>query len=107
VKDSNVVIVDDFIDSAETISYIANRVYNAGAKRIFVIASHAVLTPGSMQVIERSPIERVFVTNSLPLPSVRSEKVVQISISELVAIAIDTEHFKSRLIDEDYEIEFH
>lgn len=100
-------IVDDFIDSAETISYIANRVHNAGAKRIFVIASHGTFSPGTMQLIDRSPIERVYVTNSLPLPAVRSDKVVQVSIAELIAKSIYTEHFASRKVDEEYEIEFH
>ena len=107
MKDCNVVIIDDFIDSAETISYIANRVSHAGAKRIFVIASHAGFTSSSMQTIDRSPIEKVFVSNSLPLPSVRSNKVVQVNIAQLLANSIHTQHFESRMIDEDYEIEFH
>jgi ribose-phosphate pyrophosphokinase len=107
VNNCNVVIIDDFIDSAETISYIANRVHHAGAKRIFVIASHGTFSPRTMQVIDRSPIERVFVTNSLPLPSVRSDKVVQVSVANLIAQSIYTEQFASRKLNEDYEIEFH
>lgn len=100
-------IIDDFIDSAETISYIANRAHNDGAKRIFVIASHGTFSTGTMQVIDRSPIERVYVTNSLPLPAVRSDKVVQVSIADLIAKSIYTEQFASRKLNEDYEIEFH
>jgi ribose-phosphate pyrophosphokinase len=107
VNNSNVIIVDDFIDSAETISYIANRVRNAGAKRIFVIASHGTFSPRTMQVIDRSPIEKVFVTNSLPLSGVRSDKVVQVSVANLIAQSIYTEQFASRKISEEYEIEFH
>ncbi|CAE7655863.1 prs [Symbiodinium microadriaticum] len=107
VADAHVVIVDDIVDSGETISYIANRVKAEGAKRVFVVASHGVFTDTAMATIDRSPIEKVMVTNSLPPVNSTSNKVVQVSIAPLLARAIWTEHFKSRVIDEDYLIEFH
>mmetsp|Transcript_24356 Transcript_24356/g.35735 ORF Transcript_24356/g.35735 Transcript_24356/m.35735 type:complete len:396 (+) Transcript_24356:115-1302(+) len=107
VEGANVVIIDDIIDSGETISYIANRVKNAGAKRVFAIAFHGVFTVSAMQVIDRSPIEKVIVTNSLPLPAVHSSKIEQVSVAPLLAQVIWTEQYKSRTIDEEYEIEFH
>lgn len=104
---ANVVIVDDIVDSGETVSYIANRVMKEGAKRVFVIASHGVFTDTAIHTIDESPIEKVIVTNSLPAMSPGSSKVVQVSIAPLLARAIWTEHFKSRKVDEDYVIEFH
>jgi ribose-phosphate pyrophosphokinase len=107
VDDANVVIVDDIVDSGETVAYIANKVKKEGANRVFVIASHGVFTETAMDTLDRSPIEKVIVTNSLPPVSSISNKVVQVSIAPLLARAIWAEHFKSRKVDEDYLIEFH
>lgn len=107
VEGCHVVIVDDIVDTGETISFIANKVKKDGAKRVFVVASHGVFTETAMNTIDKSPIEKLVITNSLPLVSPTSDKVVQVSIAPLLARAIWAEHFKSRKVDEDYLIEFH
>jgi ribose-phosphate pyrophosphokinase len=100
------VIVDDVIDSATTITTLAKEFHAKGAKSVYVIASHALFCGDALTKIEESPIDKVFVTNSLPLPvsSQSSSKINQVSIAPSLARIIWTEHFRANSSDEEYEV---
>ncbi len=97
-RNADIIIVDDLIDTAETITTLSNKFMVAGAKNIYVCASHGIFTNDNVQRIEKSPITKVIVTNSLPLPAnVSSTKIDQVSLGPLLARVIWTEHFRSNL----------
>jgi len=97
LKEADVVIVDDMVDTAGTLSDLSRLLQGAGAKNIYLAASHGLFTGNSMERIEQSPVKRVFVTNSLPLPEVGvvSSKVEQISIAPHLGHIILAEYFRA------------
>lgn len=94
-EDADVIIVDDMIDSAGTLCTLANKIQQAGAKNIYACASHGVFTGDAVTALESSHIRQVFITDSLPLPSTPSTKIVQMPIAPLLARVILAEHFRS------------
>lgn len=98
---ADVIIVDDLVDSAGTICYLAHRLKEAGASRVYVCASHGIFSNDGMKKIEESEINKVVVTNSLPLPENTCKKVVQISIAPMLADVILAEHFRHASYDDD------
>ncbi|MBI5219726.1 MAG: ribose-phosphate pyrophosphokinase [Bacteroidia bacterium] len=87
IKDKNVVILDDMIDTAGTITLAADQMMRYGAKSIRVIATHPVLSGPAYDRIENSAIEEVVVTDSIPL-KYGSRKIKVISCAELFADVI-------------------
>ena len=87
VTDKNVVLVDDIVDTAGTITKAANIMLDAGAKSVRAIASHCVMSdPASFRVQESSLTEIVF-TDSIPY-SKKCSKVKQLSIADMFAETI-------------------
>ena len=108
------VIVDDIVDTAGTITALSQKFADAGANNIYVCASHGVFNENAMLRIENSPVKRVVVTNSLPMPKQAngfvSSKVEQVSIAPMLAHVILAEHFSgdqtsSRPVDEDFHMD--
>ena len=87
VTGKNVVLVDDIVDTAGTITKAANIMLDAGAKSVRAIASHCVMSdPASFRVQESSLTEIVF-TDSIPY-SKKCAKVKQLSIADMFAETI-------------------
>ena len=87
VTDKNVVLVDDIVDTAGTITKAANIMLEAGAKSVRAIASHCVMSdPASFRVQESALTEIVF-TDSIPY-SKKCAKVKQLSIADMFAETI-------------------
>jgi ribose-phosphate pyrophosphokinase len=87
-------IVDDMVDTAGTLTKVAEAVQQAGARELLASCSHAVLSGPALERIEASPISKLIVTDSIPLSDEkkRSKKIVQLSIAELMAKAIRNIH---------------
>ena len=58
-----------------------------------------------MQLLESSPIDAIFITNTLPAPKNKIPKIKMLSVAPLLARVIWAEHFKSSMVDEDFAIE--
>ena len=87
VKDKNVILVDDMVDTAGTITKAANIMMEAGAKSVRAIASHCVMSdPASFRVQESGLTEMVF-TDSIPYAK-KCAKVKQLSIADMFAETI-------------------
>lgn len=87
VKDANVVLIDDMVDTAGTITKAADLMMENGAKSVRAIASHCVMSgPASERVQDSALCEMVF-TDSIPYSN-RCAKVKQISIADLIASTI-------------------
>jgi ribose-phosphate pyrophosphokinase len=88
IKDKNVVIVDDMIDTAGTITIAANMMIEEGAKSVRVAATHPVLSGPAYERIEKSAITEVIVTDTIPLKKQLS-KIKVISVANIFAKVID------------------
>jgi ribose-phosphate pyrophosphokinase len=93
VKGSDIVILDDLISTAGTTTQAAEVLKDAGARRIIAAATHAVFSGDALERIERSPIEEVVVTNSLPIAEgAANRKVRVLDVSPLLGEAIRRIH---------------
>jgi len=90
----NAVIVDDIIDTAETVTEAAMALYKKGAKNILAMATHGVLSKGALERIEASPIQEVVFTDSFPIHTVyqKCPKIKTLSVAPLMGEAIRRVH---------------
>jgi len=88
VKDRNIVIVDDMIDTARTISLVSEMMMEQGARSVRVFATHPVLSGPAYESIENSQITEVVVTDSIPLKK-ESNKIHVLTIAEVFADVIN------------------
>ena len=96
LKGSDVVIVDDMLDTAVTLSHLCHQLIESGARNIYLCASHGLFTEKSMEIIDSiDALKKVVVTDSLPLPKSASLKVHQVTIAPMLADVIRAEHFRS------------
>lgn len=89
VKDKTVIMVDDMIDTAGTITLAAQALVDYGAKDVFACCTHPVLSGPAIERIEKSPIKELVVLNTIPLSEEkRIEKIKIISVASIFAEAI-------------------
>ena len=90
VKDCDVVILDDMVDTGGTLVESAEALKREGAKRIFAACSHPVLSGKAVEKIENSNLEKLIVTNTIPLQgkSKSSNKIITLSVASLFGEAI-------------------
>ena len=88
------IIQDDIIDTAGTIQKAADALKNAGAERVLAVAVHGVLSGPAIERIEKSPIDELIVTNTIPLTAERArcEKIKMLSVARLLGQAIRSIH---------------
>lgn len=67
VEDKNCIIVDDIVDTAGTITIAADALKAAGAKDVYVIATHPILSGDACNRIQNSQITELITTNSIRL----------------------------------------
>ncbi len=87
VRDKNIVIVDDMIDTAGTVCLAAKLMMEEGARSIRVVCTHPVLSGPAYERIDKSPITELCVTDSIPLRG-QSEKIKVITIADFFAEVI-------------------
>ena len=92
VQDKNVILIDDMIDTAGTICTAAQVMMDNGAKSVRAIASHAIMSDPATERINKSALEEVVFTNSIPYDTSRSDKVKIISVAGLIADTIERIH---------------
>lgn len=88
VKDANVVIVDDMVDTAGTITMAADIMIQKGAKSVRAVASHCVMSGPASERVNASALEEIVFTDSIPYDFAKCPKVKQISIADLIAETI-------------------
>ena len=87
VKDKNVIIVDDMVDTAGTITKAADIMKEAGAASVRACASHCVMSGPANERVQESAIEEMIFTDSIPY-SKRCDKVKQLSVADMFAETI-------------------
>lgn len=83
------IIVDDRIATGSTLLSTVSALRERGASAVYASATHALFTPDALHAVEESDIERMVVTNTVPVPEgVKSSKLDILSIGPLVAESI-------------------
>lgn len=90
VAGKNVLVVDDMIDTAGTLTNACKLLKDRGAKRIWASATHGIFSSDALAKIQNSPIEKVLVTDTVPQSEAvkKSPKIEVISVASMIAEAI-------------------
>ncbi len=90
VRDKTAIIIDDMIDTAGTLTQGIDSLLKNGAKKVVAVATHAVLSGPAISRLAESNIERLFVTDTIPLSAAAQacKKIEVVSVAPLVAEAI-------------------
>jgi ribose-phosphate pyrophosphokinase len=94
VRGRTCILQDDIIDTAGTIQKAAAALKEAGAERVVACAVHGVLSGPAIERIEKSPLDQLIVTNSVPLrgEAHNCKKIVVLSVARLLGQAIRNIH---------------
>jgi ribose-phosphate pyrophosphokinase len=95
VEGRTVLVVDDIVDTAGTLTKVAEAIKAAGAKEILASSTHAVLSGAAMDRIAASPLSRLIVTDTIPLSPEKLkkyEKITVLPVADLLAKAIRNIH---------------
>jgi len=91
VKDADIILVDDLVDTAGTLCRAADIIMDKGAKSVRALCTHPVLSGDAYKNIEASSIEEVIVCDTIPLAQT-SPKIKVLSTAKLFARAIRNTH---------------
>ena len=87
VKGKNVILVDDMVDTAGTLTKAANLMFENGAKTVRAFASHCVMSGPASERVDSSKLEEIVFTNSIPFDR-ECAKLKQLSIAPIFAETI-------------------
>ena len=90
IKDKDVILVDDMIDTAGTLCNGAQALVDRGAKRVYACATHPVLSGPAVERIQNSVIEELVVLDTIQLPEEKKiEKIKILTVADVFADAIE------------------
>ncbi len=90
VEGRTCVLIDDMIDTAGTIVAAAEQLVEHGASSVYCAATHGVVLRPAIDRLKNSRLEKVVITNTLPLPpDKRIDKIEVLSAAGIIADAID------------------
>ncbi len=94
VKGFVTVLLDDIVDTGGTLAGAASALMEKGAEKVYACCTHPVLSGRSVEVLSKSPIQEIIVTDTIPLgPEAKAcPKINVLSVSDLLAKAIQSIH---------------
>jgi len=94
IRGKEAIILDDIVDTAGTMAEVARALVQQGAKKVWACATHGVLSGPATKRIQDSPLERLLITDTVPLDGKRSEcpKIEVLTVASLLADAIKRIH---------------
>jgi len=94
IKEKTVIILDDMVDTAGTLTEAAHVLLERGAKEVYACCTHPVLSGPALERLMKSPIKRLVVTNTIPLKekAKNCEKIEVLSVASLLGEAIKRIH---------------
>ena len=92
VKGRNVLLVDDMISTAGSITEATRILKDQGAQKILIAATHAVLCGPAKERLDNCPAEAIYVSNTIPVRGDRPERLEVVSVAKLLAGAITRIH---------------
>ncbi len=96
VEGKNVILVDDMVDTAGTLTKAADLMKERGALSVRAICTHALLSGDAYDKLENSQLEELIVTDSIP-PKVSHPKVKVLSCAALFADVMKNVHFNQSI----------
>ena len=91
VKDKNVVLIDDMVDTAGTITKAADLMMSEGARSVRALCSHAIMSDPATDRVNDSALSEMIFTNSIPFNK-KCDKAHIISVAKLFADTIRRVH---------------
>ncbi len=89
VSGKTVIMIDDIIDTAGTITQGAEALMERGAKEVYACCTHAVLSGPAIERLQKSSIKEIVVTNTIPLPEHKAIGQIHVlSVAPLIGEAI-------------------
>lgn len=90
VEGKTAIVVDDMVDTAGTLTEGIKSLIDNGAKEVYAVVAHPLLSGPAMERINESPIKELWVTDTIPLhaEAQKSEKIKVISVASVVSDAI-------------------
>jgi ribose-phosphate pyrophosphokinase len=88
VDGKDVFLVDDIIDTAGSITKASELIMEKGANSVRVMCTHPILSAGSYNRINKSPLSEVVVTDTIPIDESLSDKITVLSVDKMIATAI-------------------
>ena len=106
VKDKVAILVDDMADTCGTMGLAARNLLESGAKRVYSFATHGILSGPAIKVINESGMEKLVVTNTIPLKDQAAEcdKIEIIDVSHVLAETIRRSHFGESVVSTSHEV---
>ena len=92
LEGKDAIIVDDIIDTAGTLTAAVNILISKGAKRVIACATHGIFSGPAIERLTNSALEKVIVTNTLPVYEKQFNKLEIVSIAPLIGEAIKRIH---------------
>lgn len=99
VKGKTAILFDDIVDTAGSLTKVANALHKLGAKEIFAAVSHGVLSGEAISKIDKSAINKMIITNSIELSEEKKKckKIIQLSIGDLMATVMKKIHIEESI----------
>jgi len=97
VENKNVILIDDIVDTAGTLCKAADIIIEKGAKSVRAIATHGVLSGKAYENIEKSKLQEIIITDSIPLKNSLSSKIKVLSCAPLFADVMNSIHKKQSI----------
>jgi ribose-phosphate pyrophosphokinase len=95
VEGKTAVLLDDMVDTAGTMAQSADALREKGAKNVYACATHGVLSGPAIERLEKSQIQELVVTNTVPLgPKADCRKIRVLTVAPLLGEAIKRIHFQ-------------
>jgi ribose-phosphate pyrophosphokinase len=96
VQNKNVVLVDDMVDTAGTLAHAADLMMDRGALSVRAITTHGLLSGNAYEKIEKSGLQELIVTDSIPIRR-ESEKVKVLTCADLFADVMHRVHHNTSI----------
>ncbi len=94
VEGKNAIIVDDIVDTAGTMKETIKALKKNGAKKVFAVCTHGILSGKAIERLQSAPLEKIFISDTVPLAEEKAkcDKIEVLSVSKLFAEAISSIH---------------
>ncbi len=92
VKGKTAVILDDMVDTGGTLTKVAAKIREAGAVKVYAACVHGVLSGAAKDLVEKSELEEMILTDSIPVHHLSGGKIKVLSIASLMGEAIARNH---------------